>query len=287
MWRKPLAYALGGLGKWLDWASIVLTRRAHQISAHPYQAELLKEIKDYTQSIEKFVKEPTDLAGTVRKHEYKDAVRIYFMMKRAVAIAEAFDKKASVQLSNEMRNAFDHFVRSLIVYGTPAENTEKKHVDRMIGHLQRGILDAIKLSVASLDEQVSEHHKALGHKALGLVDNGRYIIEIAKLQSEARRVYVHAREQEFNLGTEAGDEDVVKHYLVALVATKAMYDHYVENSGNMAWAKHKTVVYVSLGFLSLFVIELVSHIFSFSVVSALAEQGVTLLAKFGIHPKVH
>ena len=257
----------------LEYLSLKLARGAHKLTAQPYKRNLLTEIDEYSRSADEFIKDPTKLADTVRQPEYKAVVKYYFLMKRAVAQAEAYDKTVSLQLANEMRNALDHMMRSLISYEDEAgaANNSERNLSRMKGHLQRGILDAMKITCAHLDEDIDRRHARFSDKAIGLVNNGEYVKNINAMHVDAKGSFVKAREDDFQLGTEIGDRDVISNYLKAVVAYKAAHDYQSRNYRHLIWAQSKLVMYVALGALGLFTATVVAEFFRISVAGSVAD----------------
>ena len=129
----------------------------------------------------------------------------------------------------------------------------------MKGHLQRGMLDAEKVT-CQLDEDVNRRHAPFSEKVIGLVHHGEYLKKVIAMQYQAKKLFVKAREEEFLLGTDSGDEVVVSHYLNAVVAYKSLHDYQSENIANLKWVRHKTFVYVTLGMVALFLVQVVAEL---------------------------
>ncbi|MEW6312976.1 MAG: hypothetical protein AB1513_02840 [Pseudomonadota bacterium] len=286
MWQGWIAVIVVPLARCTNRLSIKLSRWAHELKADPYQKDLLDEIASYAQSIETFCEAPRELASTVRQGQYKEVVECYFMMKRALALAEAYDKTASLQLANEMRNALDHMMRSLISYQDPhklqqKEDQEIGHLKKMKGHLQRGMLDAVKVTCAYLDEDLDRRHAPFSEKVVGLVHQGEYLKKFTAMQYGAKRLFVKAREEEFQLGTDSGDEAVLSYYLKAIVAYKTLHDYQSENIANLKWARYKIAVYVSLGMCALFSVQVVAELLEKPIVKYVADAIRPLFVAFG------
>lgn len=276
MWRSWVAVIVVPFARGMNQLSIKLSRWAHELKADPYQKDLLDEIASYAQSIETFCIVPRELASTVRQGQYKEVVEYYFMMKRALALAEAYDKTASLQLANEMRNALDHMMRSLIFYQDPSkpqpkEDQEIVHLRKMKGHLQRGMLDAVKVTCAYLDEDLDRRHAPFSEKVIGIVHQGEYLKKFTLMQYDAKRLFVKAREEEFQLGTDSGDETVLSYYLNAIVAYKTLHDYQSENIANLKWARYKTTIYVTLGMIALFAVQVTAELLEKPIVKYVAD----------------
>lgn len=273
--RRVLYAALTRFASWLQTLYEKIDEASLRFCKDPGVYETLHEIDDYTKSIEEFLGRPNEVADSVEREEYRGFVRQYFILKRAVALFEAYDRTLPLQLFNEMRNAFDHLVRSLIAPTSPTESRaehQARNLSQVKRHLLRATLDAMKLICAFLDEDIVSLHARFSDKTIGLVNNGDYVKEVTRRHIAAKSLFIKAREEEFQLGSNDGDQNVFMCYLRAAVAFRNAHQYQSDNYGNLVWARFKRFAYVTLGVFGLFLAEFVAHFFKLSIIEWLIEQ---------------
>ncbi len=175
--------------------------------------------------------------ATEDRDRYGDLIEIYFMLKETSAIYEAFGEALPLQIYNEMRNALDHFSRSLVppVLLDRDANREsipehrKYQIQRSTGHVQRALFDVIKLCCSFFDKEYARRHKLVPRKALALVNGGDYIREATRLQVAARQAYIEARQKDAHIGKEGANTEVIRAYCQALIAHMQLNKYQTEN----------------------------------------------------------
>lgn len=169
----------------------------------------------------------------------KEAVRLYFLAKQAVIYYDARVSSIPVQVFNELRNALDHFFRSVIyIDGNPAARDfyRKSHIKKMEGHLQRAFLDVAKLGCGKISEQIDNIHSRFGSKAIARAADGIYARDISALCSHAEALLISAKQSEAQLGGN-NDDDVRQKFILAFAAYVAAADYQKKKIPSLYWAK--------------------------------------------------
>jgi hypothetical protein len=260
---------LSSLVGFLEFLQLKLGKTIYKLKMQRVRELIAAEVEQSSQSIEEFLKHPENMANSVLQPEYRDVVETYFILKQATGQFEAYQKELPTQIFNEMRNALDHFMRSLCNDGTITETRDawtKDHLKKMKAHLTRATLDSMKLVVGFLNDDINDRHARFSDKEIGLVDSGEYVKTITRLHTEAQNRYIKAREADYMLGTHHGDRDVLQRYLEAVAAHRVAHNFQLENYGKLKWAKFQLVTYVALGGLLLFIAEVISRAFESSIV---------------------
>ena len=116
-----------------------------------------ESVERYAKDSEAFFHEPQELANRVTTEKYKKIAETYFLLKHATSLYEAHSKVLPIQVFNEMRNALDHFVRSLIQDG----DEEGAHINKMEGHLQRALFDISKSQLVIMKKTILIYNSVL------------------------------------------------------------------------------------------------------------------------------
>lgn len=244
--RSAAAAILFYTAKKLDYINYKLNRLGSELKRHQNSATLGR-LKDIAADVDKFKSEPESAAAKLAEEnkDLADVITLYFMVKQAVALYEARINYLPVQIFNEMRNALDHYARALVNFSQnkPYENNKQYHIDKMSGHLQRALLDVIKLTCADMVVEIERSHSRASAKVLGIVNNGEYIREITKRLIDAEQCLVDAKLSEHRLGS-GGDGVVTEKYLSALAAHSVAFEYYKENVSNLHWGRAKVSLLV-------------------------------------------
>lgn len=172
-----------------------------------------------------------------------NAVKMYFLAKQAIIYYDARVSSIPVQVFNELRNALDHFMRSLIYIdnGNPDRSEYRSgHIKKMEGHLQRAFLDVSKLACAQISDQIESIHRKFGDKAIENADDGKYIRDISAICSVAEYQYIEAKEFESRLGGES-DDDVRRKFIKALSSYVHASEFQRRSIPSLYWAKSRIV----------------------------------------------
>lgn len=178
--------------------------------------------------------------------DFKDAVYLYFLTKQAMSLYEAQLNYLPLQVYNEMRNALDHYMRALVRTSSPdtaptsstQNDRRKKHITKMTEHLQRALLDVVKLTCGSMVEKIDRTHNQIGEGALSLAMDGEYIKLITQHQMNAELSLVKAKMLEHKLGNGA-ENGVRLAYLDALSAHVVAYKYFQDCLGRLRWGRAK------------------------------------------------
>lgn len=145
--------------------------------------------------------------------EYKQTTYLYFLARYLVGVYEASFSSIPVQVWNEYRNAFDHFVRHITKESTDTTD----HVKRIEGHVQRAVLDISKIFCHDTQDLLSEKFGNLNKKALLLIDNGTFFVQLEEAFDEAKDKFISAKSADIALGENArNNKNVLSRYLDAV-----------------------------------------------------------------------
>jgi len=196
-----------------------------------------EKLDEVTDSLDSFKEEPLELVQTIPQEskKFSDAAYYYFILKQLSALWESESQGLPLQVFNELRNATDHFFRSLVDFGLGHE--EEAQLRKARDHLQRAIFDVSKLLCAFYNESLSRRTTAVGERALGLVDQGEFLKELTKKQHVAHSAYIDARQADLKICAEVKASDVVEKYLLSVLAHKYCNDYYDENLWKIRWAR--------------------------------------------------
>lgn len=243
--KKKFAATLLSIAGLLDRAHLKLDYWAAQLHLAPISqtAQLLEQLAENSGEFQRPPKEASD-SLLDSDAELRDAVYLYFLTKQAVSLYEAQINYLPLQVYNEMRNALDHYMRAIIQPTGLANLGQRRqnHIKKMAEHLQRALLDVIKLTCAAMVEKIDGTHKRLGETALSLTMDGEYIKQITQRRMHAEQQLVNAKLIEHQLGN-GTEVDVRNAYLKALSFHVLAYKYYQDCLGHLHWGRAK---YLSL-----------------------------------------
>lgn len=185
------------------------------------------------------------LTLAVEDQYLQNTVELYFLTKQAIIFYDAKVSAIPTQVFNELRNALDHFMRSLILLnedGTTLLDVESrkknkyKHIEKMEGHLQRALLDVVKLGCARINEEVEKTHSRFGKKAVSAAKEGQYAIQIFGALSRAEDLLIEAKSIEAKLGG-GNDMNVRDAFIKAFAAYVSASDFQKKSVPSLWYAK--------------------------------------------------
>lgn len=243
--RKKLVNLLSSIAGFLDKLHYSLDRYVITLRMAAY-TDAAQSLEKEALDVSVFEKDPREYSESLLQTdlELKDAVFLYFLTKKAMALYEAQMNYLPLQIYNEMRNALDHYMRAIVVLESKGQGSSRRqdHVKKMTAHLQRALLDIIKITCASMVDKISSTHQQIGEKSLSLTQNGEYIKKITELQMSAEKDLVLAKSQEHSLG-DGAEESVRLAYLSALTSHVTAYKYFQDNLSGLRWGRAK---YLSL-----------------------------------------
>ncbi len=216
-----------------------LARYIHKLqSSMEGKSKTQEELDEIAKGVNEFLEHPSELSETISEHnnKYKEIVRSYFILKQISAMYEAESKILPIQVFNEMRNALDHFIRSLI-HPEDVER-EAENIEQMRRHIQRAFLDISKLLCAFYDSSTKDRHLKFSDEAIGIVQEGEYQKEYTRLQVIAHEKFTEAKIQDYKLGTD-GTQLVRNAYIDAVIAHKKILQYQADNYHFLKWAAAK------------------------------------------------
>lgn len=244
--KKKLAATILSVAGFLDRAHIKLDHWAVQLHLAPTSITA-QQLEELATNCEEFQKGPSNARDSLQTSdvEFKDAAYLYFLTKQAMSLYEAQLNYLPLQVYNEMRNALDHYMRAIV--RTPSPDADhngrrQKHITKMTEHLQRALLDVIKLTCGSMVEKIDRTHKQIGEGALSLAMDGEYIKLITQHQMNAELCLVEAKMLEHQLGNGA-EKDVRLAYLKALSAHVIAYKYFQNCLGRLRWGRAKYLAF--------------------------------------------
>lgn len=202
----------------------------------------------------------------------KEIVELYFIVKQSVIFYDAKVNSLPTQVFNELRNALDHFIRSLILLdenGNVSEDESRRapyiesQLLKMQGHLQRALLDITKLGCGKIDEKITKDHQRFGNRAVARANNGEYAIDIFSLLDNAEKLLIDARNEEANLGGN-NDLSVRNKFIDAFSAYVAAYDYHASNIPKLWWSRSTLYIYATYALSLSILIKLTYDVFSYT-----------------------
>jgi hypothetical protein len=220
---------------------------------------------------------------------FKKIVELYFVVKQLIIFYETKVNSLPTQVFNELRNALDHFVRSLILlddlgHASMDESKRaaymKSQLSKMEGHLQRALFDIAKLGCGKIDEKISSDHKKFGTLAIARANNGEYAIDVFSLLDNAEKSLVDARNEEAKVGGE-NDLSVRNKFIEAFSAYVMVYDYHKRNLSALYWSRSSLYIYTVYALILSILIKVTYDVFSHTpyfkiFVTYLAEKLISL-----------
>lgn len=176
-------------------------------------------------------------ADTVSAVEYRRTVELYYIARYLVSLFESREQQLPLQVWNEYRNAFDHFVRHLTVSNDMTADDDHHHLRKMEGHIQRAALDICKFLCIYYDDFYNEEiHSQAG--VMAIVTDGQFLTCANDLATSARATLLRAKQADSNLGETADvNRDIVELYCAAVFEYMKIETMYHENSERVVRAR--------------------------------------------------
>jgi hypothetical protein len=169
-----------------------------------------------------------------------------FSLRYFVAYYESRFDAIPLQVYNEYRMAFDHFMRSFIV----DKSDKGDDWDKALNHMLRGILDILKLNCFWLREFILHQHKSIPRKALDFISNGEYIKIYSEFQVSAEFALWEAKRKESEIGSDSKKNlEVVKDFINAFLAHMRWDEYQRENKGNIVGMVAKYRINIAFKFI--------------------------------------
>lgn len=158
------------------------------------------------------LEEAADFTSKKAPEEFQHTVYLYFLARYLVVVFETSFSKLPIQVWNEYRNAFDHYIRHL----TKAEENGTDHLKKLEGHVQRAVLDVSKLLCHTKHDRLRTQVDLENRNALRMVDNGEFFPELEGKFETALLKFQHAKMVDLSLGEDAkNNRDILGKYLDA------------------------------------------------------------------------
>lgn len=106
-----------------------------------------------------------------------------------IAELEVRDTEYPIEIFNEIRSVFTHLSRYKL------QNSEKD-IASAESHIKRAMLDCFKYICVSIAEKVAQFRREYRSVDLKLADNGRFLPELNRLEMEAKKAYICAKNAE-------------------------------------------------------------------------------------------
>jgi hypothetical protein len=222
-----------------------------------------KEIQELTKDLESFTGHADSVALLIQDDKYREAARMYFLMKTSLALYEAEFKLIPIQVYNEMRNAIDHFFRSL-TFASSDPDEEIANVTQLSRHLKRAFLDVAKLTCAFYFEKVEAVHNAYPKSVIGAVESGKYLVEFSNRANLAKEAFTHAKISDYKIGG-ADDNNVVEAYVRAVIAHKEMAHYQRTNLQNIEYTSTKLAIISKLTQLGTVILGVISGLIVYAI----------------------
>lgn len=179
---------------------------------------------------EDLIKKAEEQALKVEEN-YRHSVYLYFIARYFVSVHEAKFGTIPIQVWNEYRNALDHFFRHLT-------NTKDSHIYKMEGHLQRAVLDILKIYSHMVQTEVNKLKEEFDSDILNLVDNGSFLTKLIKDIKDSEDLFIEAKIKDNSLGEDAQtNKEIVGYYLDTVFSFDAIYDYVINKLPDIEQAK--------------------------------------------------
>jgi hypothetical protein len=193
------------------------------------------------------------------EHEmYRELLYYNFSLRYFIAYYEARFDKIPLQVYNEYRMAFDHFMRFFI------DKKEKNDWNKALSHTRRGVLDILKLNCFWLQETVSQRHKSVPYKVFGFASE--YIKCYSDLQVSAESALWEAKRKEVEICDDKDKNiEVIKNFIEAFLAHLRWDEYQRKNAGKIAESTAKYIAVFALRIVGgLAIIKVTIEHFGFS-----------------------
>ena len=201
----------------------------------------------FRQEFDKYMNEVLRIKPECEK--YWELLYYNFSLRYFIAYYESRFDKIPLQVYNEYRMTFDHFMRFFI------DEKEGSDWSRALSHARRGVLDILKLNCFWLQEIISQKHKSVPFKAFGLDFEGKYIRDYSELQASAEFALWEAKRKEIEI---CDDKDknisVIDNFIVAFLAHLRWDEYQRRNAGKIAKMKIKYIALFAFKFVGILAI---------------------------------
>jgi len=220
------------LAKGLKACSIkIINKLKFIVAALNNENEILDALQADLESLKKFKASFKEYKESlINSEEYKDLAYYHFVLRHILSYYEAMTDEMPVQIYNEYRMSFDHYMRHM-------QKNNDGHEKKALNHILRANLDVVKLSCNWIRKNCEKKHRWVPKKALGIISNGEYIKHYTKLQVRAEKLLRNAKENEILLD-ESNGVDVLNKFFIAFLKHKE-WNEYQENN-------FKNVIYIRL-----------------------------------------
>jgi hypothetical protein len=183
------------------------------------------------QNKEQLIQKANEVAERTSEGEYNQSIFLYFIARYFVSLYEAKFGAIPIQVWNEYRNALDHFFRHLT-------NEESTHLKKMQGHLQRAVLDILKIYCHSVQEKVKKLKDEIDTEILKLVDNGEFFKNLNIDVRESENKFIKAKVQDNSLGDDSHtNQEIIGKYLDAVFSFDSIYKNVVDKTQDIDYAE--------------------------------------------------
>ena len=165
------------------------------------------------------------------------------------------DGKFPVEILNEIRAIFQHFIRCYMLNNDDDIN---KNINKARSHLKRAILDCFKYICVSFDEEYKAFLHTFRHVDLREVNNGIFLTDITRAYQNAKFLLVNAK----NIEAVADDvQECFNEYEKAYNAYLKLHNLITDNESYVVAAKKKQMlknIMSVLGWVLTFVLGCIS-----------------------------
>ncbi|MCP5203707.1 MAG: hypothetical protein H6992_06050 [Pseudomonadales bacterium] len=180
----------------------------------------------------------TEQADRVQIPELHHSTELYYVARYFVAVFESRNGEIPIQVWNEYRNALDHYFRHITDSYKKTDTDRKSHLAKMEGHLQRAVLDVLKLLCHKTQEAIWEEKNKHLVDILRLVDSGEFVEKFNTDHNAAVELFSFAKISDLNLGDDAvTNTEIVGHYLDAAFAFDALRRLLIDNENKIERAR--------------------------------------------------
>lgn len=188
---------------------------------------------DIFKSKEELIEKSEEISSTLSDINYKESIYLYFIARYFVSLYEAKFGAIPIQVWNEYRNALDHFFRDLT---NPNNNN---HLKKMNGHLQRAVLDILKLYCHSIQEEVNKLKNDIKPEILRLVDNGDFSKKLDIDINKSNDLFATAKIKDSSLGDDSHtNKEIIGHYLDAVYSFDIVHNYIIEKFQDIKYAEN-------------------------------------------------
>jgi len=187
--------------------------------------------------------------------KYRELLYYNFSLRYFIAYYESRFDTIPLQVYNEYRMAYDHFMRFFI-----DEKDAENNWDKALSHTRRGVLDILKLNCFWLQEFISQRHRCVPKKALDFISNGEYVKIYSKLHAAAEVALWEAKRKEIEISSDSEKNiETVGYFIKAFLAYLRWDEHQHKNMGNTAFIAAKYRIKIAFRFMGIAAILKVAY----------------------------